>query len=632
MAEKQEQGDGQEDAAQRVATSVSPEHASGASSSGDDASSPSSQEPSAPSAEAAARPPVVLRGATVSPGLVLGTVHRKDYDLARVGVERVPRDQVDHELNRLRKSLDESRRQLVDLRSRLKGRVNEDDARILDTHLAYLKDSVFIADVENLILNEQMRLEASIVKVVADFDRIFRLVENETLRQSAVDLRDVGIRVLRNLERAAGGEPDDASNEYILVAKELSIVDMFNLANEHVKGIATREGGLTSHAAIFARSMGIPTVTGIERLLDEVQEGDFVILDATEGCLRVRPDDVLVAQYADGAKNAERRRPEEGQEALGPIVFEEETVTVSAAAGNLPEVEQAVRLGITEIGLYRTELLYLVDSDPPSRDALQHHYASVLEAADGRPVTFRLLNADSSLGVRYLHKERETNPALGRVGVRALFANERVLRRQLQALLLASPDVPLRVALPFVVDCGELRRIKEILFEERLELRKTTSAFQEQVEVGVIVETPAAMLGIRDLANEADFLHLNFDSLQQYLLAADRDNASLGGLLASPHPFVLRALAKACEVARGGGKEVRIFGVSAGQPENVVSFFGAGLRSFCLAPVALPGFLEALRALDPSAARQTVRDAMASACPTETRSHVAGYKHGYAPS
>jgi len=181
----------------------------------------------------------VLRGATVAPGLVLGRAHRKDYDLQRAASERVPLDEVDHELNRLRRALDQSRQQLTDLRVRLEGRVQESDARILDTHLAYLKDSVFIADVETLILEEQMRLEAAIAKVVADFDRIFRLVQDEKLRQGAVDLRDVGIRVLRNLEReAAGREGEGRAGDYILIARELSIVDMFDLSNERVRGIA----------------------------------------------------------------------------------------------------------------------------------------------------------------------------------------------------------------------------------------------------------------------------------------------------------------------------------------------------------------------------------------------------------
>lgn len=575
----------------------------------------------------------LLRGATVSPGLVLGVAHRKGYDLDRAGVERVPLDEVDRELNRFRKALDESRLQLVDLKSRLEGKVREGDARILDTHVTYLKDSVFIADVENLILNEQMRLEAAIAKVVGDFDRIFRLVRNDTLRQSAIDLRDVGIRVLRNLERDIPGEEGIASGEYVLVARELSIVDMFNLSNEHVKGIVTKEGGLTSHAAIFARSMRIPTITGVEKVLDVVREGDFVILDATEGTLRVNPDDAVRSQYAESIDQEIDRAPVAGipEWALRPArTLDGIPLEVTASCGNLPEVDQASELGMGEVGLYRTELQFLLDQIPPSRDSLVRHYSSVLSGAGEGRVTFRLLNVDSSFDIRYLHPARERNPALGRVGVRALLAHEMILRRQLQALLLAGDGREIRIAVPFVTDCGELRSVKEILFEERLELRKTGERFQDSVEVGAVVETPAAMLGIRDLASESDFLLLNLDSLQQYLLATDRDDAELASAFEMLHPFVLRALAKACQVAEAQGRPVAVFGVSAARPKNVPALIGAGLRHFCLPPAVLRDFLQEVAAVDAKVAARAMRAAAQSACPAETQSLVAGYHHGYA--
>ncbi len=577
----------------------------------------------------------LLRGATVSPGLVLGTAHHKDYELDRAGTERVPLDEVDRELNRFRKALDDSRLQLQDLKSRLEGKVRENDARILDTHITYLKDSVFIADVESLILEEQMRLEAAIAKVVGDFDRIFRLVRSDALRQSAVDLRDVGIRVLRCLEQAVAGENGyEPPTEYVLVARELSIVDMFNLSNEHVKGIITKEGGLTSHAAIFARSMRIPTITGVDDVLDVVEEGDFVILDATEGTVRVNPDDVVRSQYADTVdeKKEEESLDDVPEWAQRPArTLDGIQVEIAASCGNLPEVDQAQGLGMRAIGMYRTELLYLVEQTPPSRDSLIRHYSSVVSGARGAPVTFRLLNVDSSLDIRYLHADRDRNPALGRVGIRALLANETVLRRQLQSILIAGDGHEIRIVVPFVTDCGELRRVKEILFEERFELRKAQAHFQDSVEVGVVIETPAAMLGIRDLASEADLLLLNLDSLQQYLLATDRNDADLASAFEFLHPFVLRALAKACKVAEGQGRPVSVFGVSASHPKNVAALIGAGLRHFCLAPASLRGFLNELGAVDAKASARAMRAAAQSSCPEETQSLVSGFRHGYAP-
>src|SRR6185503_3763827 len=520
---------------------------------------------------------------------------------------------------------------------RLTGRVREEDARILDTHLAYLRDSAFIADVENLILNEQMRLEGAIGKVVGDFDRIFRLVQNEALRQSAVDLRDVGIRVLRNLEQRSAERPaTPLPRDYILVGRELSIVDMFNLANENVKGIVTQSGGLTSHAAIFARSMRIPTLTGVEGLLDTVREGDFVILDATEGLVRVNPDELVRAQYAEatraGAPAASTEESELPAWAQGPRRTQDgEEVKLEASAGNLPEVEQASALGFTTVGLYRTELLFLTDAIPPSREALVQHYGAVVGAARGGRVTFRLLSVDSSMGIRYLHPQKERNPSLGRVGVRALLAQPHLLRRQLQALLMAGTGADVRIAVPFVLDCSDLRRVREVLFEERLELRRTGERFQASVPVGVILETPGSLLGLRDFAAEADFLLVNLDGLQQHLLAIDREDPELARALETLHPYVLRALGKVCEVAGGAGRELAIFGASAQRSENVVPLIGCGFRRFALPPAALQGFVEGLGEVDAKAAARAARTSARSTSLSETRFRsLSEFRHGYA--
>jgi phosphotransferase system enzyme I (PtsI) len=597
--------------------------------------------PTAPEApERVAAPPAgtTLRGAPVAPGLVLGPVHRKDYDLLKTPPQRVPLDQVERELNRFHKSLFESRRQLEDLKGRLQGKVPADHVRILDTHVALLKDSVFLSDVENLIIHEQMTLEASIGKVIADFDRIFRLVQNEALRERAIDLRDVGIRVLRNLEKEAGEERKAPASptDYILVARELSIVDMFNLENEHVLGILTEAGGLTSHAAILARSMRIPTLTGVAGLLDGVREGDFVILDATEGIVRVNPDELVRAQYRRASAEKPAPVPERGVPAWArkpAMTTDGQAVAVTASCGNLPEVDQAASLGMQGVGLYRTEFLYLIDREQPSLESLVAHYSAVLEHARGASVTFRLLHVDSSLEVPYLHEQRELNPGLGRAGVRVLLQREHVLRRQLQALLRSAPPGPearVKIAVPFVTDCGDLRRVKEILFEERYALRKSGASFQDHVELGAVVETPVAALGARELAREADFLTISLDSLLQYLLAADRENHDLRDWFEPIHPFVLRVLMQVCEVCEQAGRPLSVFGVTVVDPTNLLFLLGAGLRHFCVQPVALEEFLATVQRTDLRNARRSATLASRAASQAETQSLVEGYRHGFA--
>ncbi len=602
---------------------------------------PPSQPPDAPPAQGGEAPAgergsgQVLRGTPVAPGLALGVVHRKDHQLARVTQERVPLDGVETELNRFHQALLAARAQLASLKDKLIGKVPADDARILDVHVAYLKDSVFISDVENLITNEQLRLEAAIAKVISDFDRIFRLVQNETLRERAVDLRDVGIRVLRQLEQLADATPDGGATpgDYVLVARELSIVDMFNLRGDRVQAILTEEGGLTSHAAVLARSMRIPTLTGLRGLLDAVREGDFVIVDASEGVVRIEPDERVREQYREARSLLESEAASQvvpNWATTEPRTLDGEKVVVEALCGSLPEVEQAVAVGMSAVGLYRTELLYLVDKEQPTRETLTRHYATVLSQARGAPVTFRLLQADSSLGLGWLHAAREPNPALGRAGVRALLAREEVLRRQIQALLRADVNKEARLLVPFVTDSGELRRVKEIVFEERLELRKSGDEHRERLALGVVLETPAALIGVQDLAKECDFLALALDSCLQHLLAADRENADLAGWFESLHPFVLRVLMDTSRICDELGRPLSVFGYTATQPHNLPFLLGLGLRRFLVPPIGLREFLAEIGQIDARTARRATRQAMKSSCQAEMLSLVDGYRHGYA--
>ena len=573
-------------------------------------------------------PTLTLRGLSVAPGLATGYVHRKDYDLASASVERVARDEVESELNHFHAALTAARAQLVALKGKLEGQVPAHEARILDVHMAYLKDSVFIADVEGLILNEQLRLEAAIAKVISDFDRIFKLVQDPTLRERAVDLRDVGIRVLRQLERdrardeARPGRPAD----YVLVAKELSIVDMFNVQGERVLGVLTEDGSLASHAAILARSMRIPTLTAVPGLLERVHEGDFVILDASEGVALVNPDEVVRAQYL--STQAPDDAPTPAVAPPTPRTRDGEAIEVRGCCGSLPEVGQLAEAGLSGVGLYRTELLYLIEKSAPSADALAQHYAAVVSTAGGDGVTFRLLDADSGLGLDYLHPQREPNPAIGRAGVRALLSRELVLRRQLEAILRAGADGNVRIAVPFVCDVGELRRVKECLFEEKLELRKRGAPHAARVPVGIVVETPAALLGARDLAREADFLVIAIDGLTQHLLAADRDNAELKGYFESLHPIVLRAIRSLVESAAELRKPISAYGAALTQPQSPHFLIGLGLRSFHVDVAGRAKFIAQLRQVSIPMARRVADLAASAACIEDTLTLVDRFRHG----
>ncbi len=561
----------------------------------------------------AVSPGPVLRGTAVSGGVVVGPAHRKLGELERAGSEHLLPGDADEELNRFRSALERSRKQLVDLRAQLSGKVAEDDARILDTHLMYLKDSAFIADVERQILDQHLRLAPAIAKVVSDYERIFKLVQSERLRQGAVDLRDVGLRVLQNLEAedaARGGQPAPPLR-HILVARGLSIVDLFNLRGEHVLGVVTEEGGLAGHAAIFARSMGIPTLVGVPGLLDAVQEGDMLLLDAGEGLVRVRPDRTLVEQYEGATPREDLARELEGLRgrALEALPLGQGAVLrLGAACGNLPEVALAASAGVPEIGLFRTELLFLGERSLPSRAALAAHYEAVIAQARGALVTFRLLDADTGLGAEHLTGPREPNPKLGRCGVRWLLMREDVLRLQAAALLTATRGRRLRVAVPFVIDPDDVRRVRAVLLEEQAALRAKEEPVAEQLEVGAVLETPASLVALRDLAREADFLTLNLDAFLQHLLAADPLVPELAEWLKELHPLALRTLRRVAAVALEERAPLSVFGAAAEDPEMARFLVGAGWRQLAAAPHALPALVEGLAGSDLEALVEAVEE------------------------
>lgn len=559
----------------------------------------------------------VLRGTPVAPGLALGRLALVAEDPFDVGPRRVPLDRVEHELNRFHRALGAAQGELTELRGRLEGRVPEPHVRILDTHVAYLRDSVFISDVENQILNEQMSLEAAIGKVVADFDRIFKLVESEALRERAVDLRDVGIRVLRCLEREGLARPEEpeARRDRILVARELSIVDLIGADGEGVLGIVAQEGGPASHAALLARSMGVPTLVGVEGLLATAREGDFAILDASEGLLRIRPEERVVHQYRElGARRGARLGADstEALEALeGPThTADGVAVEVDSACGNLPQVERAVASGATEVGLYRTELLYLLDSRAPSFESQLAHYEAVLDLAGGRPVTFRLLAVDSGLELDFLHAGREPNPALGRIGIRALLSHEDVLRRQLRALLVARPAAPRCVAVPFVSDPREFARVAELVQEERQAALQQGLSPLERLDLAAILETPVAALQADVWARLAERLLLNLDALAQYLLAVDRENRELTEAFDPLHAVVLRVVGDAVAAAERAGRPLAVFGSLGSRPAAVPILIGLGVRRLIVAPDELREVIESVRALEVPDAERAAREAL----------------------
>jgi len=537
----------------------------------------------------------LVRGECVAPGVAVGQICLRGFASHDAG-PRIAADEVESELNRLKQALQSSRCQMEEIKQKQADTLGEAELRIFDAHLAYLGDAMFVTEIEDQVINERLSAREAVQGVFAKYDRIFSLVESDLLRRRASDLRDVSTRLLRNLEGGAVRGADAPKGPYILAAKKLTTADMFNLDNEQVEGIVAEEGGMSSHAAILARGMGIPTLTGISDLTSTLRDGDLVVLQATEGELLTSPSDIALAEATAAAQ---RWKDSQSDGMAEPEVAVHTTrdgaeVQLLGSCGSPGEADLVQTFGMAGVGVYRTELQFLSSEGRPSEDQLVASYRAILEGQGGKPVSFRLLDvAAATLEVDPARQER--NPAMGRKGVRGLLANQDVLRLQLRAVLRAAHDVSgVAVLVPFVTSIADLQRVKAAVVEERVALMKSKTPCAADLKVAPIVEVPAAAMSLGALLNESDFAVVAVDDLQANLLAADRDNAGVRDYYEMVHPAVFETLSRMCKEAERKGKSIVLFGESAADPERVPFYVGVGYRSFSVAPVRLRGMLKVL--------------------------------------
>lgn len=532
-----------------------------------------------------------LRGECVAPGIVVGPVHLRGFDTLGAG-PRIAADEVETELNRLRDALQKSREQTEEIRQKQADQLGEAELRIFDAHLAYLSDAMFVTEIESQVIQERLSAREAVQHVFAKYDRIYQLVESEILRRRSGDLRDVATRLLRNLDASNVRGAAAPSGPYILAARTLTTADMFNLDNEQVEGIVAEEGGMSSHAAILARSMGVPTLTGIRDLPRLLREGDLVVLDATAGVLLTAPDERELADADSSSQRWKESRAAEAAPTAGHQTRDGTPIRLLGSCGSPGEADLVRRFGMEGIGVYRTELQFLAEDGPPTEAELAATYGQVLERQGGRPVFFRLLDVMAAT-IGGDGRQQERNPAMGLRGVRGLLAHQDVLRSQLRAILRAGAGFEgVAILVPFVTSLADLQRVKSAMLEERVALMKAKVACAGDVAVAPIIELPAAAMTLGTMLDDADFAVVALDDLQAHLLGADRDNAAVRSYYEMVHPALLELLARMAREADRCEKQLVLFGESAADAMRVPFYVGVGYRSFSIAAVRLRGMLK----------------------------------------
>ena len=528
-----------------------------------------------------------LRGLAVSPGVAIGKAVVIQYDI-KVPDFTIPETDIRLELLKFDASLALSREQLLAVREK-DGGCDDTIKKLLDSQLLILVDPLFVGEVINKVKEEKRNIEKVVWDVVNEFSRMFDSMNDPYLRERASDVRDVGGRILRNL---LGEDPPPLhllEEETILVCDHLNVSEVAHLDPERVVGLVSEVGGETSHPAILARSLGIPSLVGVVDATKTVKNGDKLIVDCVKSRVIVDPDAEEEEAFHSLRQEFEVSWQKLLDQSLGEAVTTEGVELNFLANISVPaEIDQVHRFGASGVGLFRTEYLYMNQASFPGEEIQFEAYRKVISGAAPGVATIRTLDIGGDKELPYLCFVKEANPFLGWRSIRFCLDNPDIFRTQLRALLRASTAGNLRMMFPMISTLAELRQAKAHLQAVQQEFIERGEAFDQNMEVGIMIEVPSAAMIADQLAREVDFFSIGTNDLTQFTLAVDRTNQKLANRFCSFSPGVLRIIDHVVRAAQNQGISVSCCGEMTGQPLGFLLLLGLGVRDFSCNLFAVP--------------------------------------------
>ncbi|MBB5323882.1 phosphotransferase system enzyme I (PtsI) [Anoxybacillus tepidamans] len=528
----------------------------------------------------------LIQGIAASSGIAIAKAYR--LETPNFAVEKKTIVDPQAEIARFEAAVAKAKEELEQIKDHALRQLGEDKAAIFSAHLLVLSDPELLNPVKDKIEAEQVNAEYALDEVATMFVTMFESMDNEYMKERAADIRDVTKRVLAHLLGVTISNPSLISKEVVIIAEDLTPSDTAQLNRQYVKGFATDIGGRTSHSAIMARSMEIPAVVGTKAVTTEIQNDDIVIIDGLDGQVVVNPSDDVLAQYE------EKRARFEAQKAEWSKLVHEQTVTsdghhveLAANIGTPEDVKGVLANGAEGIGLYRTEFLYMGRSELPTEEEQFEAYKTVLERMEGKPVVVRTLDIGGDKELPYLELPKEMNPFLGFRAIRLCLEMQDMFRTQLRALLRASVYGNLKIMFPMIATLDEFRQAKAILLEEKEKLQNEGVSVAETIEVGMMVEIPAAAVLADQFAKEVDFFSIGTNDLIQYTMAADRMNERVSYLYQPYNPAILRLIHNVIDAAHKEGKWAGMCGEMAGEELAIPILLGLGLDEFSMSATSI---------------------------------------------
>lgn len=527
-------------------------------------------------------------------------------------------DDTEAEVARLHTAISKSKGELETIRANAAKSLGEEAAQVFDAHAMVLSDPELINTIESNIKDNKINAESALQEATDMFIGMFEAMEdNPYMQERAADIKDVRKRVVSHLLGVVLPNPSTIDEEVIIVAEDLAPSDTAQLNKKFVKGFVTDIGGRTSHSAIMARSLEIPAIVGAQSVTTAISSDDMVIVDGLEGNVIIHPEDSDIKEYQKKADDFSLLKAEWDK------LKDEETVTadgkhvdLAANIGAPKDLETVYANGAEAIGLYRTEFLYMESEEFPTEDEQFEAYKAVLEGMGDKPVVVRTMDIGGDKKLPYLPLPDEMNPFLGYRAIRICLAEPDMFRTQLRALLRSSVYGKLRIMFPMIATLGEFRDAKKILMEEKQKLADEGIEVSEDIQVGIMIEIPAAAVLADKFAKEVDFFSIGTNDLIQYTMAADRMNQQVSYLYQPYNPSILRLVKNVIDAAHKEGKWAGMCGEMAGDQTAVPILLGFGLDEFSMSASSILKTRSLVKRLDTSAMAELATKAIEE-CDTE---------------
>lgn len=538
----------------------------------------------------------MISGILVSPGIAFGKALLLKEDEIVINRKKISADLVEQEVSRFLAGRAKASEQLEVIKTKAGETFGEEKEAIFEGHIMLLEDEELEQEIIALIKDDLATADAAAYTVIEGQAKALEELDDEYLKERAADVRDIGKRLLQNILGMPIVDLSAIQDEVILVATDLTPSETAQLNLDKVLGFITDLGGRTSHTSIMARSLELPAIVGTSDVTKQVKNDDYLILDAVNNKIYVNP----TAEVIEQLKAAQNQYITEKNELaklkdLPAITLDGHQVEVCANIGTVRDVAGAERNGAEGVGLYRTEFLFMDRDSLPTEDEQFQAYKAVAEAMGSQAVIVRTMDIGGDKDLPYMNLPKEENPFLGWRAIRIAMDRREILHAQLRAILRASAFGKLRIMFPMIISVEEVRDLKGELETLKAQLRVEGKAFDESIEVGVMVETPAAAVIAHHLAKEVDFFSIGTNDLTQYTLAVDRGNELISHLYNPMSPSVLGLIKQVIDASHAEGKWTGMCGELAGDERATLLLLGMGLDEFSMSAISIPRIKKIIR-------------------------------------